>query len=81
MQAVRERAIAQIETAPQIRLAVFDLLRESEVERTLKIKQCKTRTKTHKYPLILTQYEKNPETRNCFQTMTLDVRMSYKLKT
>ena len=39
----------------------------NELERTLKIKQCKTRTKTHKYPLILTQYEKNPETRNCFQ--------------
>ena len=51
MQAVCERAIAQIENSEQIRLAVFDLLRESEVERTLKIKQCKTRTKTHKIPV------------------------------
>ena len=36
--------------------------------RTLKIKQCKTRTKTHKYPLILTQYEKNPAMRNYCHT-------------
>ena len=38
------------------------------------------KNETHKYPLILTQYEKNPAMRNYCQTKTLDVRMSYKLK-
>ena len=45
-----------------------------------KLNSVRQERKHTKYPLILTQYEKNPETRNCFQTMTLDVRMSYKLK-
>ena len=48
--------------------------------RTLKIKQCKTERKHTQYPLILTQYEKNPETRNCFQIKTPKSVMSYKLK-
>ena len=46
-----------------------------------KLNSVRQERKHTQYPLILTQYEKNPETRNCFQTMTLDVRMSYKLKT
>ena len=35
--------------------------------RTLKIKQCMTSTEHTQYPLILTQYEKNPAMRNYCQ--------------
>ena len=65
MQAVCERAIAQTEngahkygrfrdsemTIVSIGKGIFERARESETGRTLKIKQCKTRTKTHKIPV------------------------------
>ena len=65
MQAVCERAIAQTKnsahkydrfrgsemTIVQIGKGIFEQACASKTGRTLKIKQCKTRTKTHKIPV------------------------------
>ena len=52
---------------------------QTTAQRTLKIKQCKTEREHTQYPLILTQNEKNPETRNCFQRY--DARRQNELQT
>ena len=58
---IGEREVVQTDQPLVDRLA-------KQVERTLKIKQCMTRTKHTQYPLILTQYEKNPAMRNYCHT-------------